>query len=412
MPLNLRWTTEADDERVAETRLRCYAAASKEREAFLERLRTDPRVRPGDCVLAEQDGRAVGTATALSMRMWVRGGSVPCQGVAWVGAIKTHRRGGAGSEKGIASQIMHETIRLARERGEVVSALMPFRASFYEHFGYGVMERRCDWTVPISLLPKESAGGLRYFEPTDLPELMACRQRVAQAGQCDIERSEGQWRWFVKSAEDGFLLVDRPDETGLIQGWMSLQRNRLPDGRDVAKVVELGFEDASSLRRSLGFLAGLKDQFSLATLTLPADVPLNRLLREPQITHRDARNHPTAECRPLTRMQLRILDHHRFLEAMSVKPTMTGRAKVSIHETEGNLSRFAIDWSGEGLSVSPHAGAADLECRDTTWAAIACGDLRPTDAVRLGLATGSNEAALRLLDQLAEGPAPFTHEYF
>ena len=31
---------------------------------------------------------------------------------------------------------------------QVISALMPFRGSFYEHFGYGIAECRCTWTVP------------------------------------------------------------------------------------------------------------------------------------------------------------------------------------------------------------------------------------------------------------------------
>ena len=76
----------------------------------------------GDYLLAESDGQAVGTATSLSMSMWIRGGCVPCQGVAWVGTIKTHRRGARVPGGGIASQIMRETIRLGRERGQVVSA--------------------------------------------------------------------------------------------------------------------------------------------------------------------------------------------------------------------------------------------------------------------------------------------------
>src|SRR6185503_13598429 len=104
----------------------------------------------GDYLLADRDGEAVGTTTALSMTIWVRGAALPCQGVAYVGTIKTHRRGGANGEKGVATQLMFETLRRARERREVVSALMPFRASFYEHFGYGLIERRHEWLVPLT----------------------------------------------------------------------------------------------------------------------------------------------------------------------------------------------------------------------------------------------------------------------
>ena len=47
--------------------------------------------------------------------MWVRGGRVPCHGVAFVGTIRTVRRAG-GKEMGIATQLMHVTLAKARER--------------------------------------------------------------------------------------------------------------------------------------------------------------------------------------------------------------------------------------------------------------------------------------------------------
>src|SRR2546423_5733340 len=140
MPLSLRWVGESEYDRVAEVRARSYASAAKDLERFRENLLADGRAKPGDHLLAERDGRIVGTATSLSMRLWARGGVVPCQGVAFVGTVKTARRTGrdAKGARGIASQIMSDCLRLARERQQVVSALMPFRVSFYEHFGYGL----------------------------------------------------------------------------------------------------------------------------------------------------------------------------------------------------------------------------------------------------------------------------------
>src|SRR3954451_14992273 len=187
MPLSLRRITlENDDDldRLARTRMLCYSAASSELDAIRDRLTVEPRNRSADFLLAEQDGVPVGTATGLRLTLWARGGSVPCQGVAWVGTIKTHRRGStSGPGGGVATQLMRETLRIARERGQVVSALMPFRASFYEHFGYGLVERRVDWTVPLAVMPPGRFEGMRYYEDRDLAALVDCRQRVARRGQ-------------------------------------------------------------------------------------------------------------------------------------------------------------------------------------------------------------------------------------
>ena len=86
-----------------------------------------------------------------------RGGSFPCQGVAWVGTVKTHRRRIAGGRRrGNAGDARDASDGAERGRW---SALMPFRASFYEHFGYGLVERRNEWTLPLAVLPHGSYGG-------------------------------------------------------------------------------------------------------------------------------------------------------------------------------------------------------------------------------------------------------------
>lgn len=413
MSISLRWVPESEHDRVGEARLYCYGSKSEDLKKFQETLRDDARVKSGDCLLAERAGRIVGTATSMSMRMWVRGGVVPCQGVAWVGTIKTARRGSSGAEDpGVATRIMHETIRKARERGEVVSALMPFRGSFYEHFGYGIMERRSLWAAPVQIFPHGSFAGIRFFEPSDLPALIACRQRVTQVGQCDIERDAGAWAFHLKYAGDEMWVVDRPDDAGAVQGWMKLEHVHESDGSDTMRVIESGYESIDALKRQLSFLGSLRDQYSRASITLPADLQLNRLLREPQITHRDNRNHPTPISRPYTRMQLRVLDHKRLIEAMKFPDEVRGRVGVCIRETEGHCSPLWIEIESGRASVSTTQGEAHLSCRDSAWAAIITGDLSASEAVHLGLAQCSDAEAISLLDVFSRGPLPFTHEYF
>src|SRR5688500_13361363 len=96
MSLNLRWVDESEYDRVAEARMYCFGTAAGERERFRDSVSLDRNALPGDVLLAERGGRSVGTATSLDLRMWVRGGAVSCQGVAWVGTVKTSRRGGGG----------------------------------------------------------------------------------------------------------------------------------------------------------------------------------------------------------------------------------------------------------------------------------------------------------------------------
>lgn len=412
MSLALRWVDDSEIDRVAEARLRSYAGAARELAPFREDLESRALSQAGDWLLAELDGRVAGTSTSMSMTMWIRGHRVPCQGVAWVGTVKTARRQRLGTQKGsgVATQLMGETIRMGRERGDVVSALMPFRASFYEKFGYGLAERRCTWTVPLALMPQVDTSGVRFFEPGDDLERHACRQRLAESGQCDVERSDGLWKIYAKRAQDALDVVDRPDDTGPVRGWMTFAHIK-ENGRDVVKVTDLGYEDLAVLRRQLSLLGSMKDQFSAAQLTLPADLPLNRLLREDQIPHRPV-SHATAEVRLFTRMQLRVLDHRKLLEGMHLADTNRGAIELSIHETEGEIAKLALEIDAGRIAVKDGSPNLKFECSDKTWAGIVSGDLRASDAVRWELATASSPAAARLMDIFAEGKAPFCLEHF
>jgi hypothetical protein len=145
-------------------------------------------------------------------------------------------------------------------------------------------------------------------------------------------------------------------------------------------------------------------------ITLPADVPLNLLLRETQVPHRPV-NHPTAEARPYTRMQVRVLDHRRLIEAMHLPPEVRGKVSVAVHESEGHVSRMWVEVCDGRARVTPTEGTPEFECRDVTWASVVCGDLPATRALSMGLATGDANAG-SILDCFGRGPAPFSLEYF
>jgi len=409
MALSLRWVGEEDLDAVAMTRLQCYSHAMNEAARFKELIRANPRAKPGDYLLAERDGVGVGTATSCSFTMWIRGGAVPCQGVAWVGTVKTSRRR-TSNEDGVATQVMRETLRMARERGQAISALMPFRASFYEHFGYGLVERRNEWTLPLAVLPHGDFGGMRLYREDDIPELVKLRQRLVEAGQCDIERSEPAWRFWLQQTGTGLFFVDR-EGSGPITSYLWVEHERRND-KDYLRAIQQNYADIDALKRQLHFLASLRDQYAAAVLYLPADLPLNWLLRETQIPHRPV-NHPHSELKQSVRMQVRILDHKKVLEAMRLPSDATGKAVVAIHECEGHVNRFAIDLSDGRMSVVANGSATStFECSDKVWAAIVCGDLPASRAVELGLASSTDPTSITTLDSLSRGLLPFCHEYF
>lgn len=413
MSLKLNWVGEEAYDRVALTRLRCYAPASSKYDRFDQSVKLDRRQRPGDFLLATRDGVDVGTSTALSLKMWIRGARFDCQGVAYVGTIKTHRRGGSDGERGIASQLMDATIHKAREREQPLTALMPFRASFYEHFGYGNAEHRVEWTVPLALLPRGEFGGYRFYEKSDDAKLIALRGAEASRGQCDVETDAPALANYQRTWPDGMTFVDQPTVGGEIEAYLHVLEERTPTlgGTATLNVEDWGATSPAAFLRMLHMLASLKDQYTFARLTLPGDLPLNRLLRESQVPHRQV-DHPVATARPYTRMQVRVLDHRKVLEAVTLATPASGKLTVAIRESEGETARLTLDLNAGRIVAKPATTEANVMMSDVLWASIVTGDLAATTARSLGLIKSSSDAAITLLDAFAAGRTPFCQEYF
>jgi predicted acetyltransferase len=122
--------------------------------------------------------------------------------------------------------------------------------------------------------------------------------------------------------------------------------------------------------------------------------------------------HSVAQVKPFTRMQIRVLDHKRWIEAMHLPAQITGRVTVAVRESEGSVSKFRIELAEGQASVTSSDASADAECPDVQWASVSSGDMAASTAARLGLIQANNPAALRVLDAFSVGQVPFCREYF
>jgi hypothetical protein len=264
----------------------------------------------------------------------------------------------------------------------------------------------------MSILPRGDFAGVRFHRPEDKPSMLAARQRECERGHCDIETSPEAFDFWVDNYwGEGLAVVDQPSPGGPIDGWAFFTEKR--DGPSATlEVPDWCAATPATLLRLLAFFGSLKDQYSSVKLTLPGDYPLNRILRESQIPHRQV-DHPVALVRPYTRMQVRVLDHKAFVEAMRLPTHVRGRATIAVRECEGSTSKFTLDVNEERASVSASSATPDVEISDVLWASLVTGDLSATAAATAGLIPDSTPpAAIDLLDAFSLGPPPFCQEYF
>jgi predicted acetyltransferase len=106
-------------------------------------------------LIAEEDGRTLAGVAALRMRQNVRGLVHDMAGVA---SVATHP---AARRRGLVRELLPRLLRQMRDEGCAVSALYPFRPSFYAKFGYvGVPKHRTAVFAP---------EGLSHLVRADLP---------------------------------------------------------------------------------------------------------------------------------------------------------------------------------------------------------------------------------------------------
>ena len=87
-------------------------------------------------LIAEEDGQALAGVGAFPMRQNLRGGVHDMAGVASVSSHPAARR------RGLVRALLERLMRQMRDEGCALSALYPFRPSFYARFGYVGLPRR------------------------------------------------------------------------------------------------------------------------------------------------------------------------------------------------------------------------------------------------------------------------------
>jgi predicted N-acetyltransferase YhbS len=122
-----------------------YAFAPSPSADVCDRMAGNLRFYADDItVVAEVDGVAVASASAVPMRQNVRGVVYPMAGIAGVATLPQARR------QGYASTLVTELLGTMRDSGHPVSTLYPFRPSFYERHGFVGLPQAKTAVFPLS----------------------------------------------------------------------------------------------------------------------------------------------------------------------------------------------------------------------------------------------------------------------
>jgi predicted acetyltransferase len=366
--------------------------------------------------VAEEQGRLVGACQLLWLRQWIAGVPLRVTGVAAVAISPTHRR------RGLAQRMLIAGFEHARERGDIGSALFPFRASFYEDLGYGLAGEAHQYQLPPSLLPdhKEERMRVRLVDsPDDLAGMKAVYDeaaRLLQTGQ--LERTERSW---AKSwGHDDQAAVVYWNEDGVPEGYCIVRyRADLPLDRRYLEVEERAWLSIGAQRGIYGWLSTLGDQWREIAYRAHPEESFGDRIREPRLPLLQAPSwrlwFPSATL--LRGPMVRVLDVEEALRVRNLasEAELTLRLELEDAQLPENNGPWRVRMEGGAMQVEPWNGGhcdAALSMPIETLSRIYIGAIAPWQALAGGLATLQGSDVVKMLDRAFDVPKPWMFDRF
>jgi predicted acetyltransferase len=432
--LRCRFARPDEIEEAARLVAHSFPGATRPPAWWQEQLRSPPwGGGPDTLLVGELGGRLAAALQLHPLQQWITGEAMAVAGVGTVSISPVQRR------RRLGADLMAAAVRAARERGDLGSALYPFRTSFYGRLGYGHAGEALQYLVPPSSLPDfaERAGVQILDDDAGLRDAHDLYGRWARTQTGQIVRSAPL---FVRlcTAQDRVLVGYRGDGGGLEGYALAVYRPDLPRRDRYLEVDELVWMTDAARRGLYGWLASLGDQWEQLLLRSLPSHHLGDWLREPRLPPDAAplwglwQPAATLLMGPMFRIvdmagaweRRRVADVPPLVFEAEVEdaqiPENGGRWHIELadgraHIARGGPARVARGESGEGPPAAAAPSAvprATLRLDISTLSRIFIGSLAPSAGLAAGLLECDRPDLLPALDAALALPEPWTFDRF
>jgi predicted acetyltransferase len=395
----VRWLRRAEIPHLIEVARSAFRSGAN-LERWTRYYAKNPHLPPERTLVAERDGRILGTAALLDLKMAIDGRAASVDGVAAVAVHHTGRR------QGVADALMRRSVADAHGRRAPFSSLYAFRGSFYRRFGYAPVELGHVVSVQPGDLPNSSERlRVRPYLDRDRAAVERCYRAALAGSTGPLDRTASWWEHRVFVEDQDRVVYIAAD--GRITGYaIAKLMEAAPLGRRRLRVHELIALDARARRGLIGWLAGLGDEFEAVEITFPADSSVVPFLHTPRF--RDMR--VPSQWEPAGALGWGLMARVTHLE----------RA-LATRRPRGVRLRFALELEDPCRVIEPAVvrldatGAAVVRAARETrhvradigiFSQVLLGAVRATHARAFDLLETDEDTA-RKLDQAWLGPAPF-----
>ena len=218
-------------------------------------------LNPGEArYLAKLDGRPVGACTIYDMPVVRLDSNLKCGGVAGVATLPEFRG------TGVADRLMRGILEEMRDMGHAISALYPYRSTYYRRFGY----ENCGWRwqikCPQQRLPQwKPQLPIRQLSQDDIQRLDDVYVPFVRRRSGSIIRTLEDWHHRLGKVTPMVYIIGEPAEAYL---WVNMD-----EFWGDANVGELAWTTRRGYETALSLVSSLCANQSSATWYEPPDSP-------------------------------------------------------------------------------------------------------------------------------------------
>ncbi len=331
---------------------------------------------------AELRGRMVGAFRAYKMAESLNGALMPMMGLASVAVSPDARR------RGVGKVMCRYALAHARERGDYVSVLYPFRPDFYRSLGWGLVGELHSFRFrPEELSLDDNSLHVRMGTLEDHDAIAACYDRVARASNGPILRSHYAWKHLLTDSATHVILFEQNGVKGyaVLMYGSGISRENRP-----LFVRELIAESKAAYCGLLGWLAQQRDLWREIRYDARVEELFALRLSDPRPPgERHARTLWDPVARVIRGPMLRIVNVQHALAKRKYPDDVTLTLRLTLHDAEldDNRGECRVVFDKGRAEIGAWAGGpADVEMSTTvsSLSQIFAGEISATQAALLG----------------------------
>ena len=326
----------------------------------------DAKYNASNTLVAYEDGLPVSSLQLVPYRLGFHNREIDISYVEGVDTLPEARG------KGYAAALLKKAICEMKERGHLISLLLPFRYAFYRRYGWETCYYQKSYTFePNDLKPLATPyGNLRPMDfNSDVDVIMQIYGAFSSHRHGYIVRTAENWRCILYdlSLEEkkGYIVED---EKGTGQGYILYGLKH-----KTFEIFEMGYGNKDAYRGLLWFVYAHSAQVERITWKAPADDMTFAFLADPS---------GGVILKPF--VMARVIDVMKLLRMLCKDVSKSLELSIDVKDpiADWNNGIFRVY---DGEVMSSRDVKADLSCSINTLTQMAMGFISPVQAHQMGL---------------------------